>query len=675
MENSTKFSEYESNRAKLVADEQKYRGDYGFVKSLSPTAQAASTIVSRLQQFNRQVLFDPFESMSPLRSDSGFPRIKESMARTALLEIMKKLPKGAILHAHHAACVSIDFIIEKMIETPGMYISASRPLDEWWAKREKRIKIKFTYSSSQPRQTRSSVNNIWDPDYIPNSLVPVSLAASTYCDYPSTANYDKYRIAPGFERQPLRGKSYFITWLRTRLTKTESQPPYVSGSINEACNTFQSGKKLLDTIIHNEPIFRPLLKRIFEGLDEDNVKWIEIRMVFKVEFRLEWSDKPSGEVEMARVIWEEREKFAIAMKKKNKEWWGLRIIWTGLRLWKDEEIKADMEACMRVKERYPDLISGYDLEGQEKLGRTLEDLVPICLWFKQQYESRNLNIPFFLHAGECLGNGDVNDHNLYDAILLGTRRIGHGYSLPRHPLLEKICKERQIMIESCPLSDESLRLTNSANAHTLPMLLAKGVSASLNCDDPFLLGQETIGVSMEFFMCIWSWDNLDLGGLGHLAQNSVRWSQFEDQTDEDWQSGIRSGEKSRKGLKAQRMREWKKDWEEFCAWVVERYGEPWGNEDTFKATLEERAELVEQNTADEDAVEKELDRIAARFKEKEESIREWRKKEIKRRKFITKAKELMAEEKLQKNMSKGLKEPPDSPDKTPKMVLKKLPKS
>ncbi|KAF7899126.1 uncharacterized protein EAF01_008339 [Botrytis porri] len=398
-----------------------------------------------------------------------------------------------------------------MIETPGMYISASRPLDEWWAKREKRIKLKFTYSSSQPRQTRNSVNNLWDPDYVPNSLVPVSFAASTYSDYPSSTNYDKYRLAPGLERQPLQGKSYFITWLKIRLTKTTPQRIDTSGGINEACDTFQSGRKLLNTIIHNEPIFRPFLKQIFEGLDEDNVKWIEIRILFKVEFQLEWSDTPSGEIEMARVICEEREKFAITMKKKNKEWWGLRVIWTGLRLWKDEEIKADMETCMRVKERYPDLVSGYDLEGQERLGRTLEDLIPICLWFKQQCESRNLNIPFFLHAGE------VNDHNLYDAILLGARRIGHGYSLPKHPLLEKICKERQILIESCPLSDESLRFTNSANAHTLPMLLAKGVSASLNCDDPFLLGQEMIGISMGLFLCIWSWDNLDLGGLGHLA--------------------------------------------------------------------------------------------------------------------------------------------------------------
>lgn len=155
-------------------------------------------------------------------------------------------------------------------------------------------------------------------------------------------NYNKDRIAPGYERQLLQGKSYFMTWLKIRLTKTESQRPYVSGSIDEACNTFQSGRKLINTIIHNEPIFRPFLKQIFEGLDEDHVKWIEIRIVFKVEFRLEWSDTPSGEVEMARVIWEEREKFAIAMKKKNKGWWGLRVIWTGLRLWKDEEIKAGM---------------------------------------------------------------------------------------------------------------------------------------------------------------------------------------------------------------------------------------------------------------------------------------------------------------------------------------------
>jgi len=38
-------------------------------------------------------------------------------------------------------------------------------------------------------------------------------------------------------------------------------------------------------------------------------------------------------------------------------------------------------------------------------------------------------IPFIFHAGETLGDGTEADNNLYDAILLGTKRIGHGFVL------------------------------------------------------------------------------------------------------------------------------------------------------------------------------------------------------------------------------------------------------
>ncbi|KAF7872127.1 hypothetical protein EAF04_003052 [Stromatinia cepivora] len=569
MASPTKLQEYALSRPELLADEKKYRGDHEFFESLSPTAQAASTIVSRIQQLNRRVLFDPRGQTRYLHPESCFSHLKQPIERTALFEIIKKMPKGAILRAHHAACVSLDFIIDKMIETPGMYISATRPLDTYWAKREKKIKIKFVYNNSQVRERYTSpvvfhTQFFLRAECLVKNCTFIQLGVlenqaarfeiySIYVHYAfnfslplvscwlllrlrSTTTDSLIRMQPRMTRSAIKrfgtlttnpshsfqflllhrlteltlsmtppyirneypqAKTAFVAWLKNRVM--DQRTPHSDVGISHAWRKFQTGIRLINTMIHNEPVFRPFLRKFFEGLYEDNVKWIEIRMIFK----LEGTDTVSGELEMARVIFEEREKFANIMKKKGEDWWGLRVIWTGLRQWEDEVTKDDMENCMRVKKRYPDLISGYDPVGQEGLGRTLEDLTPVVLWFKEQCEQRNLNIPFFLHAGGCLGTGNVIDHKLYDAILLGARRIGHGYSLLKHPLLEELCKEHQIMVESCPISNESLRLAHSTSAHTLPILLAKGVGASLNCDNPYLLGQDITGVSMEFFTCIW----------------------------------------------------------------------------------------------------------------------------------------------------------------------------
>ena len=58
---------------------------------------------------------------------------------------------------------------------------------------------------------------------------------------------------------------------------------------------------------------------------------------------------------------------------------------------------------------------------------------------------------------------------------------------------------------------------------------------------------------------------------GSLAQNSVRWSVFEDQTVEDWLQGIEDGA-SGKGIRAGRMQQWNREWEQFCEWIVEEFG-------------------------------------------------------------------------------------------------------
>ncbi|TVY56311.1 Adenosine deaminase 2-A [Lachnellula suecica] len=231
-----------------------------------------------------------------------------------------------------------------------------------------------------------------------------------------------------------------------------------------------------------------------------------------------------------------------------------------------------MKHCIRLKKVYPDLISGYDTVGHEDSGRTLHSLTPELLWFRETCKAENVNIPFFFHAGECLGDGDETDQNLFDAVLFGTRRIGHGFSLYKHPTLIDHVKEKSILIESCPISNEVLRYTASIMSHPLPALLARGVAAALANDDPALLGQGTSGMTHDFWQALQGWENLGLEGLGSLAQNSVNWSAYEDESAEEWERSTKEGQKGA-GIRAERVKEWNAEWEAFCEWIVAEFGD------------------------------------------------------------------------------------------------------
>jgi len=174
---------------------------------------------------------------------------------------------------------------------------------------------------------------------------------------------------------------------------------------------------------------------------------------------------------------------------------------------------SDMKNCIAVKKLYPTLIAGYDLVGQEDLGRTLHDLTPELIWFQETCKNEGVDVPFFFHAGECLGDGDETDQNLFDAILFGSRRLGHAFSLHKHPVLIDMVKEKKILVESCPISNEVLRYTASIMSHPLPALLARGVPAALSNDDPSLLGQGTSGMTHDFWQALQGWENLGLAGL------------------------------------------------------------------------------------------------------------------------------------------------------------------
>lgn len=73
------------------------------------------------------------------------------------------------------------------------------------------------------------------------------------------------------------------------------------------------------------------------------------------------------------------------------------------------------------------ILSGFDLVGDENVLHPLMYYQEKLLWFQIRQKEVGVDIPFLLHAGETLGDGTEADDNLYDAILLGTKRIGHGF--------------------------------------------------------------------------------------------------------------------------------------------------------------------------------------------------------------------------------------------------------
>jgi adenosine deaminase CECR1 len=80
------------------------------------------------------------------------------------------------------------------------------------------------------------------------------------------------------------------------------------------------------------------------------------------------------------------------------------------------------------------------------------------LAFRKTCKKMKLDIPFMFHAGETLlhtgGSSDPKNSNLYDAVLLKSKRIGHGFALMKHPHLVKSFKKTAaspgICIKLCP---------------------------------------------------------------------------------------------------------------------------------------------------------------------------------------------------------------------------------
>ncbi|GAA2081790.1 adenosine deaminase [Actinomadura alba] len=143
---------------------------------------------------------------------------------------------------------------------------------------------------------------------------------------------------------------------------------------------------------------------------------------------------------------------------------------------------ADALAVARLAaSRAADGVVGFGLDGDETAAPGA--------WFAEAFAvARAAGLRVVPHAGELAGPESVREA----LDVLGADRIMHGVGAVREPALVDRLAETGTPLDVCLTSNVMLGVVPSIDRHPLPVLLAAGVSCSVNADDPLLFDTDLL---------------------------------------------------------------------------------------------------------------------------------------------------------------------------------------
>lgn len=500
----TTLEAYKQKRADLIASERALRFDSAAIANATNQENRAAAVIRDIKARETR---DVWSSSTDQLMYPGmeFLIAKETILKTELYKIIKKMPKGGILHGHMDAMCDASFLYKTALEYPNMHIRVSSPFTSASAS----FPVpQFKPLSSEATAQNASAVDLTSDSYIPESWVPLSTARR------------EFRFG---------GPEAFDKWIIGSMTINPREAYVDYNTSVKIWEKFRSTFGVAGGIIRYEPILKAYMRQVLLSSIEDGISYVELR----VNFFYKVGVRKNGSEDLVHREWlllfnqaiEEVRK-EMAGQGREDEFVGAKVIYTTLRIIDNQQLAWYLQECMDLKAEFPQLIAGFDLVAQEDTGYPLIYYIESLLGFQAETKKRGLDIPFIFHAGETLDDGGVADSNLYDALLLGTKRIGHGFSLAKHPLLIQMCKERGVAIEVCPISNEILRLTSSMPMHPLPVLLNNGVSVALCPDDPSVFGN--MGLSFDFYQVIVASEITSLLSLKQLARHSLEYSSLDE---------------------------------------------------------------------------------------------------------------------------------------------------
>jgi aminodeoxyfutalosine deaminase len=186
---------------------------------------------------------------------------------------------------------------------------------------------------------------------------------------------------------------------------------------------------------------------------------------------------------------------------------GLSLYWIfdAVRHFTVEEAERVFLKAAEMRPHFPSII-GIGLGGDERQARS----EPFRAFYAKAAKA---GLRLTNHAGETTGPDAI-----WEALAIGSERIGHALSAIDDPKLIEELKMRRIVLELNPTSNVRTGVCPSFAAHPLRKLFDAGLMVTLNSDDPAFFGSD---VANEYLLAHTE-QGFSKEELRQLAVNSIR---------------------------------------------------------------------------------------------------------------------------------------------------------
>ena len=297
--------------------------------------------------------------------------------------------------------------------------------------------------------------------------------------------------------------------LEVRALVTFTKESFDKRDVDVIFASFSTPFVAMGDVIYYKPNFSRLLDDVVESLIRDGFQGGELRHVFGLVVKEDYT-KASLDEELD-IIAKEQERIALKYPG-----FALSFIATSLKILDRQHFLDMAHMYARSLEKYPGLVSAYDMVHFEST-RMLDEYIDDILDLQSKYK----DFKVLLHAGETYSH---SNNNMIIAVLLGSKRIGHGVTALRSTTKLNLLRDHDVCIEVNPFSNYLLGYVRDLKWHPAKQLINHGVPFTLNSDDNMLWDVE-VG-SFDFMLAALYWD-FDLRDLKWCILNSFKYASID----------------------------------------------------------------------------------------------------------------------------------------------------